>query len=144
MSDNHIQIYLLGTDVLVQRIYDTCLMTHLALNLNFTTSELRAINQYRMSKGIFFISEICNHQGTHIQKELSDTDTTFNMIHDLNWPRRHHTSISSWRTWRKELRTLCDESRPKMRAPLGQWTLDDNKYITSWKCFLSRDLRTLH
>ena len=31
-----------------------------------------------------------------------------------------------------------------MCAPLGQWKLDNNKYITSWQFFLSHDLHTLH
>ena len=31
-----------------------------------------------------------------------------------------------------------------MRKPQGQWSLDDNKYITSWKWFLSRNLHTLY
>ena len=97
-----------------------------------------------MSKGIFFIRNKCNHQGTHLQKSAADTDTTFNTIHDLNWPRRHNKTISSWRTCRKALITLCDESKSKLCAPLGQCTLENNKYITYWKWFLSHDLHTLH
>ena len=28
------------------------------------------------------------------------------------------------------MRNLCDESKDNLRAPLGQWGLDDNKYMT--------------
>ena len=83
-----------------------------------------------MSKGILFISNICNHQGTHTQKQVTDTVTTFNLIHDLNWPRKHHTTIPVWRTWEKEMIKLCDESKDKMCTPSGQWIIDDKKYIT--------------
>ena len=42
------------------------------------------------------------------------------------------------------MRTLCDEIKKKLRKPLGQWSLDDNKYITSWQWFLSSDLHILY
>ena len=95
-------------------------------------------------KGIFCISDTCSHQGNHLHKPVSDTDTTFNMIHDLNWPRRHHTKISAWQTWNKSIRTLCDEIKVNLCTPLGQWTLDNNEYITYWQWFLSCDPHTLY
>ena len=97
-----------------------------------------------MSKGIFFISGICNHQGTHLQQLAADTVTTFNMIHELNWPGKHHTQIAACRMWRKETRTLCDESKDKMGTPLWQCIFDNNKYITSCQWFLYRNLHTLY
>ena len=51
-----------------------------------------------------------NHQGTHIQKPGTDMDTTFSMIHDLNFPKKHQTLISTWRMWNKPNRTLCEEN----------------------------------
>ena len=96
-----------------------------------------------MSKGVFFISDICNHQGTHLQQSSTDNVTNFNMIHELNWPRKHHTTTEEYRTWKKSMRALCDESKNKLRIPLGQWILDDNKYITSWQWFLSHNQHTL-
>ena len=36
----------------------------------------------------------------------------------------------------KKIRTLCDESKVKLIAPLGQWTLDDNKYKAYFQWFL--------
>ena len=71
-------------------------------------------------------------------------DTTFNLMHDFNWPRKHRTTISVWRMWKKLIRTLCDESKVKLRALLGQWTLDNNKYIKTSNIFRSRDLHTLY
>ena len=133
MSANHIHISHLGIYVSTQHMYYACLMTHLALNGNFTTSELRAINCYCMYKGIFFISDICNHQENHLHKSSVDTDNTLNTIHYFNWPRRHHKTISEKRTWKKSIRTLFDESKVKICAPLGQWKLENNKYITSWQ-----------
>ena len=91
ISMNHIHIYHLVTDVPTQHAYDTCLMLHLSLNGNFTTSELRAINRCSMSKGVFFISIICNHQGTCILKLAVDNYTTFSLLHDFNWPSKHYT-----------------------------------------------------
>ena len=64
-------------------------MTKLESEGDFTTSELRAINLCRMSKGIFFISNICNHQRTHIQQPEIDQSNNLNLIHDLNWPRKN-------------------------------------------------------
>ena len=119
-------------------------MSHLALKGNFNTSKLWAINWCRMSKGIFFISDIYNRHGTHLQKSATDTDTTFNIIHDFNSPRKHHTIIASRRTCKKEIITLCKESKDKLRTSLGQWRLDNNKYIPSWKWLLSRDIHTLY
>ena len=82
-----------------------------------------------MSEGIFFIRYICNHQGTNFQQSTTDTDTTFNQIHDFNWHRKHRTTIAAWRMWKKAIITLCDESKVKLRSLLVQWTLDNNKYI---------------
>ena len=118
MSAKRIHIYHLGTDVLTQRTHNYCL----AVNVDFTTSELRAIYCCRMSKGIFGISNICNHQGTHLHKSAADTDTDFNMIHDYNWTRRDPTTIAACRTWQKSIRLLHDERKVNLRAPLGQWT----------------------
>ena len=84
MSSNHIHISHLGKYVLTHRMYDAYLMTQLALNGYFTTSEIHDINCCLMSKGILFISNMCNHQGTHIHKSAANADTTFNMIHDFN------------------------------------------------------------
>ena len=28
------------------------------------------------------------------------------MIHKFNWPRKHHTIIAPWRTWRKAMITF--------------------------------------
>ena len=137
-------IYHLRTDVSTHHTYYNCLMKHFSINGNFATSYLCAINWWRMSKGILFISDICNPQGTHIQKSVAGTDTTFNLIHYFNWHRRHHTTISAWRTCKKSIRALYDESKVKLRAPLGQWTLEDNKCITSWQWFLSHDIHTIH
>ena len=57
MSANHIHVSHLGTDVWKPHTYDACITTHLTLNGDFTTSELRTINQFCMSKGIFFINQ---------------------------------------------------------------------------------------
>ena len=116
----------------------------LSVNDDLITSELRSINCCHMSMGIFFLSGIYNHQCTHLHKSAADTDTNFNPIHDFNWPRRHHTQISEFSTWRKAIRTLFDESEVKLRVPLWKSTLDDDKYITSWQCFTSRDIHTLY
>ena len=93
MSKNHVNISNLGTEVSTQLTHDYCLMSHLALEGEFTVSELRAINRCRMSKGIFFISNIRNHQGTQLQKSATDNVTSLNLIQDFNWPRKHHTNI---------------------------------------------------
>ena len=94
--------------------------------------------------GYFFISNICNHQGTHIKKAATDTVTNFNLIYDFNWPRKHHTATAEWSTLKKLMITICDESEDKLFTPLGQWIIDDNKYIKSWKCFISQDLHILY
>ena len=49
-----------------------------------------------------------------------DTVTTFSLIHDFNWPRKHHTTIAACRTWNKAMTTLCDELKDKLRTPLGK------------------------
>ena len=72
MSTKNINISHLGIEVPTQRTQDACLVSHLVLEGNFTTSKLRAINWCHMSKGIFFISDISNHQGTHIQQPETD------------------------------------------------------------------------
>ena len=64
---------------------------------------------------------------------MTDTVTNFNLIHDLNWPRKHHTTIAEWRTQKKAMGTLCDESKEKLHTMLEKWSLDDKKYITSWQ-----------
>ena len=97
-----------------------------------------------MSKGIFFVINICNHKGTHLQKSATDTVRTFNMIHDFNCSRKNQTKIAAYMTCNKAMITLFDESKEKLRILLGQWRLENKKYITSWKCFLSRNLHTLY
>ena len=121
MSDYHINIYYLVTDVSAQLTYDVCLMIHLALNGEFTTSELPAINRCCLSKVILFLSKICNHQGNHRLKSAVDNDTSFSLLYDSNWPRKHHRSLESWRTWRKALQNLCNDSKVKLCAPSGKW-----------------------
>ena len=90
MSTNQIKIYHLVTEVSTKRMHDACLMTHLALKGDFATSELRAINWCCMSNSILFISDISNHQGNI----LSGTVANFNLIHEFNWPRKHHTTTA--------------------------------------------------
>ena len=97
-----------------------------------------------MSKSIFFKSNISNHQGTTFQQPATYNVTNFNLIHEFNWPRKHHTITSECRTQRKEIRNFWDESKNMLLPPLGQWRLDYKKYTTSWKWFLSRDLHTLY
>ena len=81
MSTNQINISHLGAEVSTQRMHDASLLTHLWLEGDFTTSELWAINRCRISKGVFFIFDISNHQGTHIQQSATNTVTNFNLIH---------------------------------------------------------------
>ena len=98
MYANHVLISHLGTDVSSHLTYDACITTHLAINGEFTTSYVCAISQCRMSKVIFLIRDICNHQGTHLLKSAVDNDTPFSLIHDINWTRKHHTSIAACKT----------------------------------------------
>ena len=97
-----------------------------------------------MSKGILFMNNISNHQGTHLQKSETDNVKDFNMIYELNWPRKDHKTTAERRTWRKSMITSCSESKQKLRTKLGQWILDDNKYMTYWQWFLFHDLHTLY
>ena len=120
MSANHINISCLGKDVSTQRMHDTYVISHLALNEDFTTSDMQAIKCCRLYKGILFIINICNHQSTHLQKSVTDTVTIFNLIHDFNCPSKHHTKIAPCRTWNKAMITLCDESKDNICPPLGQ------------------------
>ena len=131
MSANNIHIYHLGTDALTKRTHGACLMSQLALKGDFTTLELWSISCCHMSKGIFFLINICDHQGTHDQQSETDTDTAFNMIHDFNWTRKHQTTVASWRMWKKAIIKLCDENKIHLRAPLGKCTLGDNQYINN-------------
>ena len=129
----------LVTVVSEQRAHDNFLISHLALEGDFTTSELQAINWCCMTKGIFSISNISNHQGTNINKSVIDNFTNFNMIYDYNWTRKYQTTIAEWKTQKKEMIILCDGSKYKLRTPLGHWRLDDKKYITSRQWVLYRD-----
>ena len=97
-----------------------------------------------MPKGKFFMRYICNHKGTHIQKSEADTDTNLHLIHDFNWPSIHQTTIAAFRKWKKYIIKLCEESKVNLPALLGKWTLDGNKYITSWQWLLSHDFHTLY
>ena len=44
MPANHIDISHLGKEVLTERTHDACLISHLALEGDFVTSELRSVN----------------------------------------------------------------------------------------------------
>ena len=72
-----------------------------------------------MSKGIFFISNISNHQGTHFQQSATDIVNNFNMIHEFKWPMKQHTTTAEWRACIKSIRSLCDESKENLHTPLG-------------------------
>ena len=143
MSANQINISHLAQELLTHLTHDAYLITQLASEGDSTTSELQAINRCCMSKGILFISNISNHQGTHLQQSATDKSTNFNMVHDLNWHRKNHTMTEEWRKWEKSMRTLCNEIKQKLRKLLVKFSLDDKKYKTSWHWFLSRDLHTL-
>ena len=80
MSTHWINIFHLGSEVSTQHMHDACLTTHLAIEGDFTTSELRSINWCCMSKGILFISNISNHQGTHLQQSATYSVKNFNLI----------------------------------------------------------------
>ena len=144
MSANQINISHLAQELLTHLTHDAYLITQLASEGDSTTSELQAINRCCMSKGILFISNISNHQGTHLKQSATDKSNNFNLIYDFNWPRKNHATTAELKTWMKTTKTLCNESKKKLRKPLLQWSLDDNKYITSWRWFLSRDLHTLY
>ena len=144
MSTNYIHISHLGTYLSTQLTHDACPMSHLPLYGDFTTSELRAIKFWRVSKGIFFISDIYNHQSTHLQYSSTDNDLTFNIIHNFNWPRKNHTTIAAWRMWKKSIITIFDESKANLRASMGNFTIDNNKYIKTWQWLLFRDIHTLY
>ena len=133
MSTNQTDISHLVLEVSTKHTHGACLMTRLSSEVDFSTSEIRAINWCYISKGIFFISDISNNQGTHIQKSVTDNVTKFNLIHKFNWPRKIHTTTAEWKTRRKVIRTLYDESKKNLHTPLGKWSLDNNKYIRPHK-----------
>ena len=54
----------------------------------------------------------------------TDMDKTFNLIHDLNFPRKHHPKIAAQRMWKRAIRKICDENKVNLLAPLGKWTLE--------------------
>ena len=88
-------LHILPSNICIDTFHKRCLYHDAPrYKIFLTTSDLCDINICLRSKVIFFINNICNHQCTHIQKSVEDTDTTFNMIHDFNWPRRHHTKIA--------------------------------------------------
>ena len=62
-----------------------------------------------MYKDILFIRDISNHQCTHIKQPEIYTVTIFNLVHELNWPGKHHTTTAECRMWGKAIRNLCDE-----------------------------------
>ena len=101
MPENQINISHIGPEVATQRTHGALLMTNLASEGNFITSKLWAINWCRVSKGIFFVSDISHHQGNHLQQQSTYKPNNFNMIHDFNWPRKNHTTTAEWRTWKK-------------------------------------------
>ena len=76
-----------------------------------------------MSKCVFFVNDICNHQGTHLQQSATDNNTNFNMIHNFNWPRKTQEHYNGGRG-KKAMITLWDKSKMKLRKPLGQWIID--------------------
>ena len=90
MSANKIKIYHLGTEVATQHTHDP----HLASEGDFTTSELLAINWCCICKDIFFIRDISNHQGNHLQQSATDKYTHLNLNHDFNWPRKNHSTTA--------------------------------------------------
>ena len=102
MSADKIKISHLETEVAIQRTLDACLITHLAPEGDFTTLELWAVNRCRMSKGILFMSDISNHQVTHLQQSPIDKSTNFNLIHDFNWPSKNRATTTEWRTQKKQ------------------------------------------
>ena len=144
MYANQINISQLVPKVATQLSYDAWLMIHLASEGEFSTSELQAINCCRKSKVILFTINIGNHQGNHLQQSATYKSTNFNLIHKFNCPSKNHTTTVEWRTCRKSMLTLYDESKNKLRKLLRQCILDDNKWITYWQWFLSCDLHTLY
>ena len=95
MSTNQINIFQLGPEVSTQRMHNARPMTHLVIEGNFITSELQAINWCHMYKGILFLRNITNHQGTHLQQSATDNVTNFNLIHEvicsMNQQKKQHS-----------------------------------------------------
>ena len=144
MFANQINTYHLGSEAETKHTHEAWLMTHPASEGNFINLEIQSINWFCVYKGIFFISDISHHQGTHLQQSATDKSTDFNLIHDFNWTRKNHATTEEWRMWGKAMKTLCDERKKKLRKSLGQSRLDGNKYITSCQWFLSLDQHIIY
>ena len=132
------------TDLILRRENDRFIMESIALgHHHFTNNELAHINRCRLYLQVTTLSDIVNGNGMLIrQGALKGTLKKLNKPY-YSWPRQTRPGITSWRLWRKAIKTCFMRNinlHLQQRMRLGRWT--DGRQ-NDWEWFFLRRTQKL-
>ncbi len=91
------------------------------LETGYRDKELALLNRCRMHLRVIFLSDICNGQGTALEKQLWEGTTPADH-HPYSWPKSHPPTPAEWAQWQRALtRSLNLGRAQQLPVPLGKW-----------------------
>lgn len=129
IEEMNLRITNLRPAMLPPREGDVTIM-QLALEYTASTNHLRAINKVRMALNVFWISEICIADGTHIETTWMKKEPHIRQRNSFQWPRQQ--SSNDWTHWRRFLQ----HSARRLPA-LGSWQGNHEDWINHWDAFVN-------
>lgn len=132
------------TNVTLSRVNDKPIMETIAAYPQFTANDLTHINRCRLFLKVMTLSDITNGTGTQLRHGvLQGTMMELNTTQYL-WPRQDRPGITSWRLWRKAMKTVFMRQvglHLKQELILGEW--NDGK-SSQWNWFLVRNTQRVY
>ena len=112
----------------------------LASQFFHSSKELKAIQRVRMSLGVISLSDICNTNGSCLDKSFYSTTPVHKRRNNYTWPLKHHVYKSDYTIWRKLLNFIFSNGSHSLYQPLGHWTiLSYTEWTESWDYFVTPD-----
>jgi hypothetical protein len=117
----------------LQREGDFHLMDAIIASNQFTTRELRMINQCRLWAEVHTAADLATATGVAVDPSLYAGDRTVQTSYskELESIQERPISREPWTLWRKACKVFCD-SQGKLKKPLGKWLKPSNELRRHW------------
>lgn len=128
----------------LERKRDVALMDKVSQHEALTTSDKRIFNNWRLFFQVSTLSDIIDPAGTSVQEAYwrlpqahSDSAAIRWRTSRHNWPIQQAPDSSTFKIWRKVLRTVFDiTSQGRVIQPLGDWTTSYSQSRNNWRAYL--------
>lgn len=135
----------------LEQLHDQATMEVVLANESMTNAERRIFNNWRIYFKVSTISDLVEPDGTRIQlgywrPPSEDTQVNREIRQSRhNWPRQQQPHVSTFRIWRKGLRTLCGtNSGGELLRPLGDWVTTFRTSSNDWNDYLDPNTRLVY